>query len=442
MEKLKVDKDYRVTLPSQIFREFKPDEFVKIFIKKDENTEEYYVRVPKIPPSRKYLQVRRRLPDYVIQELQLKQTDFVEFIKIEKLENQKGELVKDSYIDLLGLALPGIMADKFTKDNEEWVRFWQSNKVGGITNQIELKRFIPIDRKLGEFFGLMQAESGKKGNKFDFTNTIIETHKLFVDVSEQYFGISRNSWSFGLICNPNLSLGEIENIGTTFSKELSLRTKYYHTRSKTILKVAYVVHIDRRLLNLIMNALLLKIRKEMIKSDNLNLIEFSKGFIIKDLLGDGTVSVSKSLKNMEIVLSEKDTESQDDIVSILNRFGINSNINGIRVDISTDFDSVIWFLENELFVNHVNNRKKFLRYVNNNFYIRTLLSRISTLGEWCSIHKFSQKHNLSYNTSEMYLHRNTKRGFLQRSRKQDIGTVYKISDKGKAFLETMKKSNP
>lgn len=443
MEEMRIDKNYRITLPSEAFRNFQPDDFVKIFLQKDNLVSSFYLRTPKTPPSRKYLQIRRRLPDNVIGELALKQSDFVNFVRVEKLENQKTNLIKDNYIDLLALDLSGIMIDRFTKNNEEWVRFWQSNRVGGITNSIELKRFVQIDRSLGEFFGLMQAESGKRGQRLDFTNTFMSEHKIFVDVAEQYLGIQRNSWSFGLICNPVLSLQEIERIGAEFAKEINLKSKYYHTRSKTILKVAYTICINRKLLNLVMNNVLIKIRTEVAENgkNNLDFMEFSKGFIIKCLLGDGHISVGRNLTSADIVLSEPDIQTQNDFMKMLRCFGIHSNVGGIKVDISTDFDSMIWFLENGLFLGHKENRDRFLKYIKNNFYVGTRFRRFSTIDGCCNIEEFAKNNSLSCTSAQMYLYRNMKKSFLENISKLKNRPIYKVTNKGEKFLNLIREIN-
>ena len=73
---------------------------------------------------------------------------------------------------------------------------------------------------------------------------------------------------------------------------------------------------------------------------------------------------------MDIVLSEEEQQSQKDIKNILAKFNINSNIYLNKLDISTKFDSCMWFLENDLFIGHVNNRNKFLKYISHNFFYK------------------------------------------------------------------------
>jgi predicted DNA-binding transcriptional regulator YafY len=96
-----------------------------------------------------------------------------------------------------------MMCECISKNGEWYLRVW-CEKGNGRTKLVEIKRFVPIDEKLGEFFGLLQAEDSKKKNKLSFTNSIIKEHKTIVEVAETYFGIPRTEWSICLYYNPNL----------------------------------------------------------------------------------------------------------------------------------------------------------------------------------------------------------------------------------------------
>jgi len=204
--------------------------------------------------------------------------------------------------------------------------------------------------------------------KFDFTNIFIDENNLFVNIAEKYFGIARSDWKFGLICNKKLYPHDINRIAEEFSSKLRIKLKFYHTTSTTVTNFAYNIYINSTLLNLIFNKVLKILRKEII---NYGIFEdFCKGFIMKDLLGDGNININKDLTSMDIVLSEEEQQSQKDIKNILAKFNINSNIYLNKLDISTKFDSCMWFLENDLFIGHVNNRNKFLKYISHNFFYK------------------------------------------------------------------------
>ena len=64
------------------------------------------------------------------------------------------------------------------------------------------------------------------------------------------------------------------------------------------------------------------------------------------------MDVRKDLTQMELVFSENNKDAQKDTMEMLNIFDIHSNTKGIKIDISTDFESCLWFLENDLFIGH------------------------------------------------------------------------------------------
>lgn len=439
MYKLKISKDYRITIPKSLTKNLKYNNFYKVIIRKKNETEYFYFRIPKKCPSRKYLQIRRKLPEETIRNLQLKPNDNIELVRIFEIKKYNSNILLDKHINLLSLKLDSIMIDKFSRNGIEWVRFWQSTKNGGRTIKVDLKRFVPIDRKLGEFFGLIQAEARKNGSKFDFTNVLKSEHKIILDIFKNYFGVSRSRWSFGLICNPKFSKDRIEEEKLSFAKELGLNPKKgYDTRSKTIISFAYNIYINRKILNLVMNKILILLREDADKKiGNKNLKEFYRGFLIKCLLGDGHVAINRDLTSMDLILSEKNKKAQQDIMNILNSFNINSRASGIRIDISTNIDACMWFLENGLFIGHNKNRNKFLKFLNNNFYIKTRLKRFSKIGNSCTTKEFAEKNLLSCNTAKMYLNRNVERGFLKNSYKPNTGFVYKLTNKGSKFLSTI-----
>jgi len=437
--KVALSKIFRVTIPIELIRTINPKsgEYVRIVLRKSDKVDYFYLRVPSKPPSRKEVQVRRKLPERIIQNLQLIPNNKILIGSISKLEIKKlDKPFVDNKFDLLFLPLEDLMIDTFIRNGEEWCRFWSSSKFGGIAKEVELKRFIPINRETGELFGLMQAESRKHGEKFDFTNILISEHKKFLEVSE-ILGVNKKLWKFGLIYNPSLNDKLIENYIETFSKELKIENSYI-TKSNSITTVAYQIYIPSKILNQIMNFVLQTSRKlipeEARYSKNRHLLDFCKGFLIKDLVGDGTVILNKDMTHLDIILSEENLNAQEDIIRMLNLFGIHSKPHKNRIDISTNFDSLIWFLDNNLFVEHKKNREKMLRYIKHNYYFNTLYERLEVLNSPNSINKFAQMVNLNPNSAQMYLLRNKKRGFITSSYTTKQVTYY-ASEKGKHFLD-------
>jgi hypothetical protein len=115
---------------------------------------------------------------------------------------------------------------------------------------------------------------------------------------------------------------------------------------------------------------------------------------------------------------------------MLQLFSINSSVYKNRIDISTDFNSCIWFLENNLFEGHEENRRKFLAYVINNYYFSLLYKKLKTLNGITKIKEFAEKNGLKEKTARMYLARNFRRGFIKKVKRG----CYEISTMGKKFI--------
>jgi len=441
--KANLDSCLRLTIPIDIIRslETSPGEYARIELRKDSITDYMYFRVPSKPPSRKILQVRRKLSNKVIHNLKLMPNDTLEITGVAKIEKRNSvDCITSSKFDLLSLRLENVMIESFHKNDEEWCRFWSSSKNGGLSNVVELKRYIPISLETGEFFGLMQAESRKVIGKFEFTNTLIDTHIQFIDIAEK-LGISRNSWSVGLICRKASSKINIDFYKERFLRETKLSKINYKTESKTLLSAAYQIYISSSILNRIMNGTLVILRKRIIdelnKGNNKNYQDFYKGFIIKYLLGDGTITFP-SKSNAQVILTEANAESRRDFQSMLRLFSINSCQQGIKIYISTNFGSLMWFLENNLFIGHTNNRKKLLDYILRNYFFRITYNRLLKVNN-TAINEYAELLGLSYNTATMSLHRYKKRGFLD-SKKIDGKTMFFLTKKGHKFIELMKQA--
>lgn len=289
----------------------------------------------------------------------------------------------------------------------------------------------------GEFFGLMQAESRKIGYKFDFTNNLISEHKLFIEVAEQ-LGISRSRWSFGVIYNPNLGETEVFAAKELFAQNLNLaKQNGYITKSRTINDVAYSIYISSTLLNLVMNTLLKIFMKELpvYVQQKGNIKEFCKGFVLKDLLGDGTI-VFPSVHGVQIVISEEDKEAQNAIACMFRIFGIAAYKNLNKIYLSTNFDSVLWFLQNDAFLGHIKNQKKLESYVKRNFYFTMLEKRIKHIKSKVDAKTFANLAGLKLPNAKRYLETAYRRGFLQKM-KYNGNNFYNLTDKGNKFLYTM-----
>jgi len=429
--KVKVSKNFRITVPLKEIRKIGATsyDYIKVVIEKDSKVAEIYIRIPEKPKSRKAVQVKKELPLSIRERLSIKEGDTVtikEVIKIEKPKNCK--VVENNILDLTALVPSYMMCESFTKNGKEYLRLWYE-KGNGRTKQIELKRFILIDKKVGEFFGLLQAEGGKKSDKISFTNSIINEHKIIVKVAELYFGIPKDKWKVCLYYNPNLiSKEKAKQMSEDFVNEVSIpNAKIGLVEHYGLTKTNFQIYISSQIFNRIFNNVLKFLRKFAVKY---NLTEFCKGFIIKTILGDGTAMVTKDLTHLDITISEIDRDAQKDLINMLKLFSINSSVYKNRIDISTDFNSCIWFLENNLFEGHEENRRKFLTYVINNYYFSLLYKRLKTLNGITKIKEFAEKNGLKEKTAKMYLARNFRRGFIKRVKRG----CYEISTMGKKFI--------
>jgi len=434
------------TIPAKLLRKInvKIGDYIKINLKKDSHDFTYYSKIPKIPESRTNLQLRRAVPKSFVDKLKIRKDDELE-LSIFLIKNIKStNLITDNnYLDILA-AIPEetengnlIMVDLFRRDNKEWCKIWCCNGHGGNVKIVELRRFIKIDKKLGEFFGLMQAESSKKGGHFDFTNKFLSEIELFIEVVE-LFGISKKEWKYVLFYKPFMKNEDLNKFINNFSKKFCItKEKIITIKNKNLLDVIYSIYISSTLLREIMISLLIKIRSYIANSKELDfyLKEFSKGFILKDLLGDGTVVMNKSSRGLEMNISEQDLSSQKDIIKILEKFGITTNCLGIKIHLSTNFKSCLWYLKNGAFIGHAYNRLKLLSYFLNLRYIKLFYERYKQFNKM-HITSFAKLHDLNYRTSEMFLFRNYKKGYLNINGKG----FYSINQLGKSLIEIIEKA--
>ncbi len=434
----------RITIPAQEIRRIGAvsGDYIQIKIKKDQHSAEYYVQIPKLSPSRTNLQSKREIPKNVAIELGIKKGDIIEIENLRLIKNKRtARLINKDKIDILNI-IPRytkyknrIMVDVFKKNNEDWCKVWYCSNGGGIAKCAELKRFIKIDRQLGGFFGLMQAESRKTGEKLEFTNKFISEHNLFVNIAER-FGIPRSLWNCIVYHTPNLPKTEIENYKVRLLNETQINPHTIsYIKHYTIERVVYAIYISSAVYSIIMLSLLIALRKYIANTIKLEgkILEFAEGFIIKELLGDGTVILRKAHTNPHIEISEQNQEVQQDIQNVLKNLEIRSSIRGIKISILIDPPTYIWLTQYGAFRGHPQNRTKLLLNVINNSQIDRLFKRICDL-RTVHIKKFALAYTLTNNTAEMYLYRSMKRGYLELS---DKGT-YTITEKGQAFVDCIR----
>ena len=426
------------TIPIKKLRGIKANEgdFIRVNIKKGDIEAHYYIFVNKKCHSRKKLQIRKAIPKEIIAKLRLKDNDLIKF-KVSLINNiRKEKLIIKGYIDILA-AIPKrtksnkeIMLDYCYKRNKGFCHVWYCSGQGKKIEPIRLNRWIKINCELGEFFGLMQAESRKAGTKFDFTNNLISEHKLFTKVAEN-FGIKKQSWKYSFFYNPYMKEEDTNIQVSKFKKEFNISHKVNLIKNERLTKVAFCSYINSTLLGWIMTNILCQLRSEMgrQRSNNERATNFRKGFISKVLLGDGTVVLNKANKGLDISISEQDPQSQKDIKRILKKEEIGSYFMQNRIDLLTGFEEYLWLLKNNAFINHPN-RKKMIRCILSNFYVNCFYTR---LREKIDKEQFQKKHKLNKNPTNIFLYRNYKRGYLIKK-----GKTYELSKKGKEAISILK----
>ncbi len=433
---VKIGNDFEITIPPVLLKKLnlKSGHYLKVKVEKNSKEAHVYIKIPKKPKSRKNAQVKKKLPKEIIEILSLSEGEMIRIKEITKVEKPVVEKpIKNNLFDLAYVA-SSMMCESFMKNNEEFLRLWYVNRGNALSKRIEIKRFIPMNREVAEFFGLLQAEGSKKNNKVSFTNSIIDEHKKIVKAAEDYLGISKENWKVCIYYNPNLvNKQQVRNIGKQFLNKIDLMNKKVgFVKHEGLTKVNFQIYISSKILNIIINNSLKLLRKITIGK----FVEFCKGFILKVLVGDGTAILSKNLKNLEIMVSEVDEDAQKDLINMLESLGIYACAYKNSINISTDFYSCLWFLENNIFDTHEENRKKFLTYVANNYYFNILYKRLKSIKNIVTIREFAKRNSLSEKSAERYLSRNFKRGFVKK-----IGRgLYATSKVGKSFLNLYEKA--
>ena len=247
-------------------------------------------------------------------------------------------------------------------------------------------------------------------------------------------------WKFCFYYNPKLKESDLKEEINYFKGQLNITGNFTITKQKTLKNVAYNIYINSTLLNFIMINSLNKIRNYLTKvnkNTTLKILkEFSKGYITKYMLGDGTVISRKD--GLQINITESDKFAKRDVSKILLKFfNIKSSIIKNKLHLSTNFNSYFWFVENYAFVGHNYNRRKLLNYILKEFYINCLYSRLKDLSK-VSVNDFATKNKLAIYIARKYLKDNSKRGFLKRINNKK--EKYIITEKGLEFVSLVKNS--
>lgn len=431
---VKVAEKNRATISLQAVRELEaqPGDYLKVRAAKNEKECMFYVQVPQVPPSRKYLQVRRSIPEAIAKELGIKPGDEVELTLLELVRREKPtEIFTEGKIDLLA-ASPEyshsgrpLMVDVFMRDGDEWMRVWYSAGQGNKPKEIEIKRYLPLNRASGEFFGLLQAEGRKSGSRFDFTNTLVEEHARLVNFVNDI--VKGAEWSMDVFYNAGLTDKVARQKLQYFLKTVKISPRRVSfIKHQTVSDCAFTVRINSTVLGEMLMAALRMIRSkaaELARDGKLErgLREFCKGFALKDLLGDGSVALQlirgrRKSRGMIITLNEVNEMFQADIISILSGLGLRttpcSKNKTSRIGLRKNLQTYIWILKNGAFVEHFRNRGKFLASFYDNHYTKKLLRLSGFRGKAMTTQQFAKITRISTDAAHMYLSRHVKKGHL------------------------------
>jgi len=426
---------FKFTVPLFLLKELNvnKDDYIRIYF--PDYDYQYLIKIPSKSKSRKYLQVKSVIPVELVKIMKPKKHDSIKII-IEKVKNLRStKIIQKGYLDLLAIIPVSVEHRIFLIEElgQDLLKVWYFNL--SKPKSITIRRFIRIDKKLGELFGLIQAESAKKGGRFSFTNKLLSEIKFFIDIFKR-FNV-KEKWHYTLYYNPKVRKSLNKEIRKLKDGLGNHRIKISLVKNKSISTIAYNINIQSTVLRIIMITLLKRIRKEIstLKTLNKTLVEFAIGFISKDLIGDGT-AVLRSNNSININISEQDLEAQKDIVNILEKFNIKSNIVGIKINLSTNFQNLLWYIENRAFVGHHYNRLKLLYHFLNSKETRNVFERFKGVKR---IHykNFSTLNNLNHGTGQMFLLRAFKKGYLSFEGK---GT-YSLNLNGTYLINTIKYAN-
>jgi predicted transcriptional regulator len=432
------DRDnFKFTIPLRLIRALnaKTNDYIKIIF--TDFGCETVIKIPNKSKSRKYLQIKLNIPFELIDTINPKDGDLLN-LEIELIENlRSNNLLNKGYLDILS-AIPLTIENKnilIETLEEDVLKIWYFNKTK--PKPLIIKRFIKIDRNLGEFFGLMQAESGKKGNKFSFTSILLSEIKQFRDYLSHFK--TNKSWRYTL--HYSSKINDIKDEINRLKDYLNLENnKIFLAKNKCIKHTAYVIDVTSVVLKTIMIHLLKTLRSYIADTEELTdeLNRFAIGFIIKDLIGDGTVIINNSNKGLQVNISEPDLDTQRDIINILKKFNIDSYSQGIKIQLSTDFKSCLWLFENGAFKGHNYNRSKLLYYILHNYYFTCLYQRLNLIKRSIPIKDFETLSNLSYKSAAKYLSDNSKRGFISIDSVRP--TLYSLSKNGEKYIQLIEEA--
>lgn len=409
--------------------------YASIKIRKSDQTEEFIIKLN----HRKHGPMEMRMPKFVRNKLHLKIGDILEILEIREVRHPKkpSKLINKNHVDLLFL-LPKKMSNGnnviIDYNDDGYIRLWSLK-----CQEFKIKRFVEID-VIGKLLGLIQAESAKKGNKFDFTNIFYSLHKEFLMLLGSITDIENVDFKCYLQYNPRIGKEEALRKSVEFL-ELTNLPSYKLTlvkNSQTGDIPPVELCIFNKLFNDIFLGILNNLRFYLInkKLDN-NEKKLAECFISKLLTGDGSIMVyrKKGYFTPHIDLFDK-PQFLEYYRKILLRLGINSKIYEERFQLNfrCDWYDAIYLYKIGAFEGHDINRKKLLESIVNNSKAESIrkleffINKNLVFDEVKSLFARSESSGAEY-----WLNNRISEGYLRY-----INRKYLLTDEGEKILKFIK----
>lgn len=343
-----------------------------ITVRKNRKIEEFIIRLR----HRKHGPIEIVLPKFVRNKLQIKIGDNFEILKIRSVKQPKSpsKLIKRGFVDLLFL-LPKKMTTgrNITVDYEkDYIRLWSPK-----CQEVRIKRFVELDI-VGKLFGLIQAESAKKGNKFDFTSILYTIHKEFLSLLSSVTEINDLFFKCYLQYNPRISKPEAVKRALEF-QEITDLPSYKLTlveNSQTGDIPPVEIAIFNKLFNEIFLGILENLRSYLMYkrlTDKEKIL--GESFISRILTGDGTITVFNHKNHFTPYIKIFDiVERLKDYKKILINLGITSRIDEkeFTLWLNCDWETAKYMYKIGAFEGHDLNRKKLLESLINHAKTKSL----------------------------------------------------------------------
>ncbi len=323
------------------------------------------------------------MPKFVRDKLKLKIGDFFEILEIRRTIQPKrpSNLIKGNYVDLLFL-LPKNMTngkDIIVDYKNGVIRAWSLK-----CQEFRIKRFVEIEA-IGKLFGLIQAESAKNGNKFNFVNIIYTLHKEFFSLLNSVTNINDLFFKCYLQYNPRIGKAEAVRKALEFQEIMDLPS-YKLTlveNSQTGDVPPVEISIFNKLFNEIFLGILGNLRSYLMNkrltSEGKKLAE---SFISRLLTGDGTIMVFARKNHFTPYIKIFDiAERLKDYKKILMNLGIISRVDEkeFTLWLNCNWEMAKYLYETGAFEGHDLNRKKLLEAIVNHAKAKSL-SKLKIFG--------------------------------------------------------------